>query len=270
MEIDPRRLAVERNRQAWNELAERGAALARPAGDAEFADPLAAIDPAGWLRRGLGGSVTGKRVLCLAAGGGRQGPLHAAAGMEVTVVDLSDAMLERDRQVAAARGLNLRIVQASMDDLSELRDGEFDAVVQPVSSCYVPDLVPVYAEVARVLKPSGVYVSQHKTPTSLQASSKLEFPGRLRLETPYYHEGPLPPAEPCRTREPGAVEFLHRWESLIGGLCRAGFVVEDLTEPSHANEPGDHGRRSQYVAPYVRILARRVATTDEPGQTQIA
>ncbi|QDT70422.1 Ubiquinone biosynthesis O-methyltransferase [Planctomycetes bacterium MalM25] len=258
MEIDPRRLAVERNRQAWNELAERGAALAQPAGEAEFADPLAAIDPAGWLRRGLGGSVAGKRVLCLAAGGGRQGPLHAAAGMEVTVVDLSDAMLQRDRQVAAARGLSLRVVQTSMDDLSALRDGEFDAVVQPVSTCYVPELVPVYAAVARVLRPGGVYVSQHKTPTSLQASARVGTTG-LALETPYYLDKPLPPAEPCRTREPGTLEFLHRWEELIGGLCRAGFVVEDLSEPSHANEPGDHGRRSQYVAPYVRILARRVS-----------
>lgn len=257
MEIDPRQLAIERNRQAWNELAHRGAALAQPAGEAEFADPLAAIDPAGWLRRGLGGSVVGKRVLCLAAGGGRQGPLHVAAGMEVTVVDLSDAMLQRDRQVAAARGLNLRLVQASMDDLSALRDDEFDAVVQPVSTCYAPDLAPVYAEVARVLRPDGVYVCQHKTPTSLQASARVGTAG-LALETPYYWNKPLPAAEPCRTREPGTLEFLHRWEELIGGLCRAGFVVEDLSEPSHTNEPGDHGRRSRYVAPYVRILARRI------------
>lgn len=257
MELDPKRLAVERNRHAWNELAERGAALARPAAEADFADPLAAIDPAGWLRRGLGGSVAGKRVLCLGAGGGRQGPLHAAAGLDVTVVDLSDAMLARDREVATARGLKLRVVQASMDDLSVLPDAGFDAVVQPVSTCYVPDLRPVYAEVARVLCEGGVYVSQHKSPTSLQAAARLGANG-LTLETPYYTDTALLPAEPCRTREPGTVEFLHRWEELIGGLCRAGFVVEDLSEPSHTEEPGEHGRRSRYVAPYVRILARRV------------
>lgn len=256
MELDPKRLAIQRNRQAWNELAEQGAALARPATEADFADPISAVDPAGWLRRELAGGMVGKRVLCLAAGGGRQGPLHAAAGMDVTVVDLSDAMLARDRQVADARGLSLRVVQASMDDLSELGDGEFDAVVQPVSSCYLPDLAPMYAEVARVLKAEGVYVSQHKSPTSLQAAPRVGATG-LTLETPYYREKPLPPAEPCRTREPGTIEFLHRWEELIGGMCRAGFVIEDLSEPSHLDEPGEHGRRSRYVAPYVRILARR-------------
>lgn len=257
MDLDPKRLAIERNRHAWNELAERGAALARPASEADFADPIAAIDPAGWLRRGLGGSLAGKRVLCLAAGGGRQGPLHAAAGLDVTVVDLSDTMLARDREVAAARGLKLRVVQASMDDLSALGDGEFEAVVQPVSTCYVPDVRPVYAEVARVLHEGGVYVSQHKSPTSLQAAARVASDG-LTLEEPYYRDSALPAAKPCRTREPGTVEFLHRWEELIGGLCRAGFVLEDLSEPSHTEEPGEHGHRSQYVAPYVRLLATRV------------
>jgi SAM-dependent methyltransferase len=254
MSFDLRRQAVDRNRHAWNELAENGAALTLTAADEDFADPMTAIDPRGWL----GGSIAGKRLLCLAAGGGRQGPLHAAAGAEVTVVDISEAMLSRDKSVAAERGLQMRLVRCSMDNLEELHDEEFDIVVQPVSSCYASDLSNVYAEVARVLRPGGLYVSQHKTPTSLQAASRISVPGQLMLQSPYYQQGPLPPAEPCRTREPGTVEFLHRWEELVGGLCRAGFVVEDLVEPSHANEPGDHGRRSCYVAPYVRIKARRV------------
>jgi hypothetical protein len=44
-------------------------------------------------------------------------------------------------------------------------------------------------------------------------------------------------------------------------LCRAGFVIEDLVEPLHAKadaEPGTFAHRSRYVAPYVRIKARRV------------
>jgi hypothetical protein len=63
-----------------------------------------------------------------------------------------------------------------------------------------------------------------------------------------------------RHREEGALEYLHRWEQLIGGMCRSGFVVEDLMEPLHAArgaERGSFAHRSAYVAPYVRILARR-------------
>ena len=56
------------------------------------------------------------------------------------------------------------------------------------------------------------------------------------------------------------MEFLHRWEDIIGGICRSGFVIEDLVEPFHAdpNAPGDSfGERCCYEAPYVRIKARR-------------
>jgi hypothetical protein len=53
---------------------------------------------------------------------------------------------------------------------------------------------------------------------------------------------------------------LHRWEELLGGMCRAGFAIEDLLEPLHADEQaaiGSFGHRSRFVAPYVRVKARR-------------
>jgi len=94
-------------------MAARGQRFTRPAGDQDFANPLGTVDKIGWL----GGDIRGKRVLCLAAGGGKHGPLYAAAGANVTVVDISAAQLELDRQVAAERRLELRTVEASMDDL---------------------------------------------------------------------------------------------------------------------------------------------------------
>ena len=254
--MDPHADNVSRhNARAWDKLVDADAALTRPATSEDLANPLAAVDPRGWL----GGSIAGWRVLCLAAGGGRQSALFAAAGARVTVLDISPAMLARDRQVAAERGFDIRVVEGSMTDLSMLGEAAFDAVVQPVSTCYVPDVTGVYREVARVTRPGGVYISQHKTPTSLQTSTKPGG-GKYTLDEPYYRDGPLPPRPPCRTREPGTLEFLHRWEELIGGLCRAGFAVEDLVEPTHADESADvgaFGHRSKFVAPYVRIKARR-------------
>jgi len=247
--------ANEQNERAWDALAKRQAALAKPASDADFRNPLQAVDPRGWL----GPSIAGLKVLCLAAGGGRQSALYAAAGAKVTVVDISNEMLVLDRQVAAERGLDVRAIQASMETLSMLSDGEFDIVIQPVSTCYVADVGPVFREVARVTRPGGIYVSQHKTPTSLQADTRPEGEG-YRLSEPYYREGPLPATEPCRTREPGTLEFLHRWEELLGGICRAGFAIEDLVEPLHAKSQatvGTFGHRSTFVAPYVRVKARR-------------
>src|SRR5438045_3615874 len=132
----------------------------RAAADEDFANPLATVDQVGWL----GGDIRGKSVLCLAAGGGKHGPLYAAAGAIVTVVDISPAQLELDREVAAERRLELRTVEASMDDLAMFSSGEFDIVIQPVSTCYLPEVAPVYREVARVTRASGLYISQHKSP----------------------------------------------------------------------------------------------------------
>ncbi|MFG0262515.1 MAG: class I SAM-dependent methyltransferase [Novipirellula sp. JB048] len=263
------------NRRVYDAMADAGNPLCQPARDHELADPMAAIDPSGWL----GQSIQGWRVLCLAAGGGRQSSLYAAAGAEVTVVDLSRAMLELDRQVAAERNLSLRMIETSMEDLSMLGAAEFDLVTQPVSTCYVRRVSTVFEQVARVLRPGGLYISQHKTPTSLQASTDRGGDGAYRLLHAYYRDTPVPPPTPSavagRLRETGAIEFLHRWEQLVGGICRAGFVIEDLVEPVHAKRDaaaGTFAHRAQFVAPYVRIKARRQGAqgdTPSPAASQL-
>lgn len=249
--------AHEHNRRAWDKLVRDRQAFTRPARDAEFSDPLSIVDGCNWL----GGDIRGKQLLCLAAGGGRQSALYAAAGAVVTVVDISPAMLELDRQVAAEREFQIRAIEASMDDMPMLRAGEFDIVIQPVSTCYVPKIEPVYREVARVMRPGGLYISQHKTPTNMAADLQSS-PRGYELIEPYYRSGPLPtPATASRLRETGTIEFLHRWEEILGLMCRAGFVIEDLMEPCHAEpqaEPGSFGHRCRYIAPYVRIKARRI------------
>jgi SAM-dependent methyltransferase len=248
--------AHDHNRQAWDARARGRKRFTRPATDDDLANPLRTVDGPGWLGR----SIAGKRLLCLAAGGGKHGPIYAAAGAVVTVVDISDQMLELDRKVARQRGLKLDTLRASMDDLSALGDALFDIVAHPVSTCYVPDIAAVYRQVARVTKLAGLYISQHKTPTSLQASIKPS-PLGYEITEPYYRTGPLPPVKGSLIREEGTVEFLHRWDQIIGGMCRAGFVIEDITEPKHADPKaaiGSFEHRSFYVAPYVRIKARRV------------
>jgi SAM-dependent methyltransferase len=245
----------DHNRRAWDERVRLEESYTTTASEQQFRNPLGVIDQCGWL-----GDVSGKRVLCLAAGGGKQGPLYAAAGAIVTVVDLSPKMLEQDRQVAGERKLKVETVEASMDDLSMFGEASFDLVVQPVSTCYVPDVERVYREVARTVMPGGLYISQHKQPVNLQADVLPSARGYL-LNEPYHRTGPLPPvAVGTANREAGTLEFLHRWEQLLGGLCRSGFVIEDVAEPRHADpkaEPGTFEHRSCYVPPYIKIKARR-------------
>ena len=264
---------LPRNAAAWDRLARGGWGFARVATPEELADPRAALDARGWLPADL----SGRRVLCLGAGGGWQGPLYAALGCRVTVVDLSDAMLDLDRREAARHGFadRLTVVNADMAALPPLPGEPFDVVHQPVSACYVPDLAAVYAGVARVLRPGGIYIVQHKQPASLQCLGPLPD-GGYRLGAEYARgTGPanrrLPDPDPhsraAGLRESGCAEYLHPWAELVGGLCRAGFVVEDLTEPDHTDPRapvGSAGHRARFLPPYVRIRARRVERIEKP------
>lgn len=245
----------EQNRKAWDRLVDQRNRFARPASDQDCHDPLAAVDGLGWL----GGNIEGKELLCLAAGGGRQSAIYASAGARVTVVDISPGMLELDREVARERRLDIHVVEASMDDLRGLTPQSFDIAIHPVSTCYVPDVVKVFQQVARVLKGGGVYISQHKSPVSLQATIKPGDAGYV-IQSPYYSKQAVPKVSGTSLREEGCLEFVHRWEEIIGGMCRCGFVIEDLVEPMHAKPEsprGEFGHRAQFIAPYLRIKARR-------------
>ena len=71
--------------------------------------------PADWFP-----PLAGLDVLCLASGGGQQGPILAAAGANVTVFDNSPNQLAQDRLVADREGLAIETVQGDMADLSRL------------------------------------------------------------------------------------------------------------------------------------------------------
>ena len=246
----------KQNAAAWNRMADGGSQFARVATDEECREPLKTLDTRGWLP----GDVRGLNVLCLAAGGGWQSILYASAGANVTVVDLSSSMLVRDEREAARRGLSVQLICGSMDDLSMLHAESFDIVHQPVSTCYVSDLAKVYAEVARVLRDGGLYISQHKQPTSLQVTQR-DHADRYVIGVQYYHEGALPKSDDVAYREQGTAEFLHRWDQLVGVLCRSGFVIEDLREPYRGDptaKPGDYRHRGRFIPPYVRLKARRL------------
>jgi SAM-dependent methyltransferase len=249
---------LENNEAAWDRLADDD----RFAGELPLPinreSAIAALDP--WL---VTDWKPGCRLLCLAAGGGRQGPLHAIAGADVTVVDFSQKQLEHDRRIAARHGLLLTTLQCSADRLDILESASFDLVIQPVSACYLPDVRLMYSEVARVLRPGGVYLVQHKQPTSMRLQTSEN--GKYVLDQLAIEAGPLPivkaddgVAHP--TREPGTIEYAHSLQTLIGELCRAGFLIANFAEPTRADAFAPFGsaeHRACFAPPYFKLKAIR-------------
>ena len=124
--------------------------------------------------------LAGARVLGLACGGGQQCPLFAAAGARVAVLDASSAQLDRDRQVAREEGLNLEAVQGDMAHLDAFESGSFDLIFHPVSNCFAPEVIPVWKEAFRVLRPGGVLLAGFANPALyLFDEHQVELTGEL-------------------------------------------------------------------------------------------
>jgi SAM-dependent methyltransferase len=177
--------------------------------------------------------LVGMDVLCLASGGGQQGPILAAAGAIVTVFDNSPAQLAQDRLVAERDELVIETVQGDMADLTVFPDCRFDLIVHPVSNVFVPDVKPAWREAFRVLKPGGVLLSGFMNPVhylfDFFALERGEF--RVAHRIPYSDHESLTDEERARLAEQHApLEFGHTLADQIGGQIAAGFALTGFYE----------------------------------------
>ena len=84
--------------------------------------------------------LKGADVLCLASGGGQQGPVLAAAGANVTVFDNSPRQLEQDQLVAEREALSLKTVEGDAANLEMFADESFDLIFNPCSTVFMQDV----------------------------------------------------------------------------------------------------------------------------------
>lgn len=173
-------------------------------------------------------------LLCLACGGGQQGPVFAAAGAKVTVVDNSPNQLAQDRLVAQREGLEMRLVEGDMADLSQFADESFDLIFHPVSNAFVPAVRPVWEEAYRVLRSGGALLAGFVNPVQyLFDFETMEKQGLLevRFSIPYSDLSSLNPEQRQRYLEEGyPLEFGHSLEDQIGGQLEAGFLLAGFYE----------------------------------------
>lgn len=237
---------VAHNRDAWDKYVHEGNEWSIPvsteaverarAGD--WSVILIGHEPVD--RTWLPADLTGKDVLCLASGGGQQGPILAAAGARVTVFDNSPRQLGQDQMVAARDGLDLRTVQGDMRDLGAFGDATFDVVFHPVSNLFVPDLAPVWRECFRVLRPGGTLLAGFLNPdVYLFDHEALDERGELVVvhKLPYSDVTHYSAEErAAKFGADAAVEYSHTLTGQIGGQLAAGFVVTGFAEAPHHSD----------------------------------
>lgn len=255
-ELDP----VAHNRLAWDLQVEADNEWSRPvstqvverARRGDWSIVLIGYQPV--ARSWFPADLHGLDVLCLASGGGQQGPTLAAAGANVTVFDNSPKQLGQDELVAARDGLELRTVLGDMRDLSAFADQSFDLVFHPVSNLFCPELTPVWQECFRVLRPGGQLLSGFLNPDLFlfdadALDNRDELVVRHRL--PYSDLTHLTQEERDRVFGVNAtIEYSHSMADQIGGQLAAGFVLTGFEQA-----PFQRGATAEYLPGYFATRA---------------
>lgn len=235
----------DHNRAAWDRESSHESEWSRPVA-AEAIERArggqwdVVLTPRQPVPRSWFGDLAGKDVLCLASGGGQQAPILAAAGARVTSLDASAVQLGKDREVSERHHLDLRCEQGDMADLARFADASFDLVFHPCSNCFVPDVMPVWRECARVLRPGGVLLSGFLNPLYYlfdHEAGDTHERLQVRYSLPYADvDHPDDRSVKARLARGEALEFSHTLDTLIGGQLRAGFVLADLYEDWWSDE----------------------------------
>jgi len=230
---------VKQNSHAWDKKVEEQAVYTKAvstdtiekgkAGDWSVTVTTGKPVPRNWFPD----TLKGLKVLCLASGGGQQGPILAAAGADVTVVDISFKQLEQDEMVANRNGLQLKTFQADMSDLSIFSDEEFDLIIHPVANLFVEDISKVWQEASRVLKNNGILISGFTNPLLFIFDDEEDMKGNLVVKNsiPSSSLDHLTEEEiEAYLKSDQTIEFGHSLEDQIQGQIDAGLVITGLYE----------------------------------------
>jgi len=250
------------NKERWEELAKANVPFSRPWLDLDKKTARKMIDPHGMIDE-----IAGKNVLCLAGGGGQQSAIFALLGARVTVLDFSETQLQRDQQAASHYGVKVRTIQGDMRDLSAFKKDAFDIVYHAHCIAFIPDIHPVFQEVARVLRTDGLYHLDFHNPFT-QGIDKEHWNGHgYLLKLPYVEGAQTVPRDyswdiqsedGTKRRVRGPREFRHTLSSILNGLIKQQFVILGLWEETSGEsnaKPGTWQHFETIAVPFLSLWA---------------
>ncbi len=219
-----RRPDHEKNRIAWNEMAE-----------VHFRDPKYRVKEFLEGRSSLKsieqqelGNVSGKRLLHLMCQFGLDTLSWARQGALVTGIDISDRSIELANKLKEAAGLSAEFVRSDVLDLKDVIDGQFDIIYQSYGThCWISDLDRWAQVVAWFLKPGGTFLMIDGHPIEWifmeQGGSYFDTePDRSRNNPDYCDRSYIIRNE--------LVEWQHTVADIVNALIDAGLTIERLGE----------------------------------------
>lgn len=204
------------------------------------------------------GSLSGKRACVLASGDNYAAFALAGLGAQVTSVDFSQEQLNIAAGRAKELGLEIEFIQADVTELTSIKANRFDFVCS-IRGVMVWIATPgkYYAEVYRILKPDGVFISYDIHPFQRPWN---DYPEPFRMIKPYFETGPIeskyhPDTVESHTRYDEVLPekqsdllpaFNFHWtiSDLLNAMIESGlelkYIEEELdTDPVFWHDPAD-------------------------------
>lgn len=179
-------------------------------------------------------TLKGAKVLALACGGGQQCPVFAAQGAEVTVTDISNSQLAKEKYVSQREGYDIHMIKADLSNPFPFEDNSFDIIFNPISNCYIGDIIPMWSECSRVIKTGGVLMMAFVKEEHFMFDPDFKNEDFLISRHPLPFN-PLKDLSEAQLKEKRNAQmplaFSHTLTEQIGGLIKAG---KESDENRHA------------------------------------
>lgn len=185
--------------------------------------------PEGWTEEDLRRLPTNPgRILEIGCGAAQCSRWLAKSGRDVVACDISAGMLAHAARLNEQTGIDFPLIAADVRALP-FNDASFDTVFTSFGAIgFIPDLLPAFREIARVLRPGGtwVYSATHPFSWPLPDSPFLED---LRVIRPYRSGEVYVEEENGKTVY---AEYAHTISDHLRALIGAGMLVRDVLEPT--------------------------------------
>jgi len=261
---------AERNREAWNEVAPihrkgRKVDLRQEVVQDSF-NVLEEVEIEALGRIG----VSGKEVAQLCCNNGRELISILKMGAAYGVgFDISDGFVQEARDLAALSGTRCDFVRSNVLDIGHEHDEAFDLLIFTVGAlCWLDDLKPLFAVVARLLRPGG-YLFIHelhpftdmmavKEDEEYDAGDELKIVRSYFKEEPWIEDDGLDYIGGTTYEAKTTISFPHSMSETISAIAASGLVILELREYGHdiANSFA-HLEKYQKLPLSYSLLARR-------------